>query len=848
MSVQGDAIRYEFRDFKVDGDPNSGVHHPGKKPVRDVLGAQADRGEEILTTIDVDGSATRALSAARDAEAAETGAVAARGLAEDARDLSEQYAGVVSRSTSVAGLTDPATLVAGDKGYVSGSGDDAVDGLYEVQAGAWVRVGGTGFAGLGNRVEAVDGSEIVGSAFPLINSGSTTNGSFRTFGQIATPGYLDEVTVNAAAAGNVTVAIMAEEPAGTLVRVGDKIVLPVVAGANVFTTADLGEPRIEQGYRLGFVGAGLIYYASGSDLVYTTTTADGGPMTSSSSTLKYSINFKTRIGKLANAELRVEELEKYDDRGVIAQPFDADLVTKVNASTAAWQLYDKPASAVSVVSGIRLFVRQAGTLKIRRYTLEGSNFVSQPGEFSLELKAGFNSFGASQLPKIELLPGEYLATTGSGIEYDSGASFQTFGLTDDPVVAKPNPWTFNFQISIETGSAEVHKNGRRISALEAPKVYGEVVVGAQLECNFLDVEARATLYRNGAVEGIAFTGSVLAPSGTTTRHDIVYFDDKANVIGIASGTERADDPSAFIPTLTREQRPLFLLRVNGSKIINVPLWNVENGEVVDLSQQMERDHRKARARVRRTLSKIRQGQPLKILGFGDSITALSGSTGLRDQATQVYLPVAYGADVISTIPLYTAEQLGRPADAEGASYTKIGWNWALIEALEKAGYVIGSSLTYDNRGTNTWSTENAVINGAPTAWLNDAVAANADLVVVALGMNERGSVNTEANMITIINSFKDAGQDVVVLDCPRVPDAISHTDMRGKWEFTNRAIRRAADAAGAAHLSLYPIEGDGHFGAMGITPRDLCAANKSNHPGLIELSAIGRLLCKMLLD
>ncbi|PWE50089.1 hypothetical protein DEM26_09055 [Thioclava sp. NG1] len=75
------------------------------------------------------------------AQDAEGGAVAAQAAAENARDLSETYAGVVSRATSVAGLTDPTTLTAGDKGYVSGSGDEAVDGLYEVQSSAWVRIG-----------------------------------------------------------------------------------------------------------------------------------------------------------------------------------------------------------------------------------------------------------------------------------------------------------------------------------------------------------------------------------------------------------------------------------------------------------------------------------------------------------------------------------------------------------------------------------------------------------------------------------------------------------------------------------------------------------------------------------
>ena len=78
--------------------------------------------------------------------------------AQDARDLAETYAGVVSRATSVAGLTDPTTLVIGDTGYVNGSGDPAVDGVYEVQddtGNVWVRVGDTGLTGIQVQIDAL---------------------------------------------------------------------------------------------------------------------------------------------------------------------------------------------------------------------------------------------------------------------------------------------------------------------------------------------------------------------------------------------------------------------------------------------------------------------------------------------------------------------------------------------------------------------------------------------------------------------------------------------------------------------------------------------------------------------
>ena len=70
--------------------------------------------------------------------------------AQTARDEAEQSAGIVTQATSVAGLTDPTTLTAGDGGLVLGAGDDAIDGYYEVEANSpneWVRIRATGLAG-----------------------------------------------------------------------------------------------------------------------------------------------------------------------------------------------------------------------------------------------------------------------------------------------------------------------------------------------------------------------------------------------------------------------------------------------------------------------------------------------------------------------------------------------------------------------------------------------------------------------------------------------------------------------------------------------------------------------------
>ena len=104
-----------------------------------------------------------------------------------ARDLTETYAGVVSQSTSVAGLTDPTTLIIGNDGLVSGSGDDAIDGLYEVydNAGinAWQRVGGTGLITVRTDVEPYDPAltyfPAPAHSWPIASSNAAFGSDFR---------------------------------------------------------------------------------------------------------------------------------------------------------------------------------------------------------------------------------------------------------------------------------------------------------------------------------------------------------------------------------------------------------------------------------------------------------------------------------------------------------------------------------------------------------------------------------------------------------------------------------------------------------------------------------------------
>ncbi|WP_333828297.1 hypothetical protein [Pararhodobacter sp.] len=142
------------------GDLDAAVEQTG-------LDRQATGQDVIQTGLDRQAAETAAANAAADAnaqiapnvhaaQAAAGSADADADRAEAARDDAEIAAGVVSRATSVAGLTDPTTLTVGDKGYVSGSGDDAIDGTYEVQddgGNVWVRIAGTGFSTFQSQID-----------------------------------------------------------------------------------------------------------------------------------------------------------------------------------------------------------------------------------------------------------------------------------------------------------------------------------------------------------------------------------------------------------------------------------------------------------------------------------------------------------------------------------------------------------------------------------------------------------------------------------------------------------------------------------------------------------------------
>jgi hypothetical protein len=240
-------------DVEVEPGQFSALHHATK--------AGADR---VQTGLDVVATGADRVQTALNSSAAQ----ADRTGAELARDIAEDFAGLASRATSVAGLVDPTTLVDGDLGIVTGSGDDAVDGVYEVQSGAWVRVADTGLAGKAS-ISLLDG--VVGLPYTRgvlsPESGTTTQGSSNSIlnsSPVNGDGFITQARVFAQVDGNINVTIYrppegVEATTGVTVTRVYNVQYPVVAGVNVI---DL-DVAVQKGDLVGMAGNGILRFDTG---------------------------------------------------------------------------------------------------------------------------------------------------------------------------------------------------------------------------------------------------------------------------------------------------------------------------------------------------------------------------------------------------------------------------------------------------------------------------------------------------------------------------------------------------------------------------------------------------------
>ncbi len=322
-------------------------------------------------------------------------------------------------------------------------------------------------------------------------------------------------------------------------------------------------------------------------------------------------------------------------------------------------------------------------------------------------------------------------------------------------------------------------------------------------------------------------------TGHSMRYDLVSLNPDTGAIVITKGTDRARDPEFYQPALPAGNVALYKAYVTRYGVDLIPLHQFDglarNDRVADHAAWKQY----CRSCLPKTLKRLENGQALKLLGYGDSITAMGGggispNGSMRDLKSYLNgLP----ADTLATIPTFDG-------DAGSGMHVRLGWNWLLKAALEERYDSVITYLNYGWGGTTSATGEN---NGLDPNRFNPVLAEGPSLMVLAFGMNELGNAGTYANVRSIIEQCKAVGMEVVVITTPRVNSDGNPTSMVN-WLKTHDYLVRAARDTRSAYVSLYELSGIGFEGAMGLSPKNLCSQNLYNHPWPKEFERIGDLI------
>ncbi len=649
------------------------------------------------------------------------------------------------------------------------------------------------------------------------------------------------VRFHAHEAGTVLVK-MFRRAGGVFTQIGADIPLAAKPGINVIQT----EVEVPAGCYVGFYAPGIISHSNGSGIGFfegvsgnETSFEDPAPATSRI------INFSLEM----SAVVRDTDVAVDQDFGIYNLPFDPR-----NAVQDKTFVFAGKAAANCAIQTVKLAARAAGQVAIKIFTRdEVSGYCDQIGDdLWLTAEAGENLFTGLSIPVPK---GGMLGVYGTGV------LGWVSGNLDDPAAQAFYENASGNSSSFSDAATAGHAIciGASTKAEAVGHGTGSGVVDAAVAVDALTVTPSVTLGRSGVNRGrVVGAAMAVTPSASgMTRYDLLMFDMAASTFSVLPGVERTvgyavAQPKPALPS----QKPIAVLKVTDAAVLPVMVHDIVNGEISALAANAEIVRAANRVLIPRTINTIRGRRPLRILGFGDSITAIQGGAvsdieinGVnRDYATAPltnanhYLRDGYPDEVVDAVPLYTSVQLGRDDDGAGQIHSRIGINWEVVAALERAGYELGTDLWYDNLGWSGRATAAAVSGTTPTAWLNTAISATADLVIVGLGMNERGNAGTQGRMVIIINALLASGKEVIVLDCPRPRNGTYH-----EWQYTSDALRGAAEFCGVPFVSYGDLAAGANLRSFGMHPGDVCEGNRINHPGLMELAGYGREVSKLLL-
>jgi len=349
---------------------------------------------------------------------------------------------------------------------------------------------------------------------------------------------------------------------------------------------------------------------------------------------------------------------------------------------------------------------------------------------------------------------------------------------------------------------------------------------------------------------------------TQVRYDLVYLDPEALTIGVLKGTPRDRDVIEYRPVPNAgNQLPLCYARVVGGAITSIiDVHDVEGGIRRKYAADLAERRRLNQKALRKIIGYLRAGTPFNQVGYGDSETAVqrdvppyaTANGAERDRITAGPFQSYPGyPDTNAGITLYTAVQLGMPDDGAGQVHTKIGWNWELIAGFKER--YPNAQISYQNMGIASTTTEttdqgNGVLNGGHPLRLAAATALAVNgLAVICFGQNGMGRTQTRDEMIAIIQAFQSAGAAGIIVMGVTRPNALSGRTV-AQWEFTNRAVERAADYCGVAFVPTFYVANDDNIGVICADPLDLSAGNFTNHPFVREYSVYGELIRQAVME
>lgn len=547
------------------------------------------------------------------------------------------------------------------------------------------------------------------------------------------------------------------------------------------------------------------------------------------------------------------------------------------ATAGASFAYITPTAHDGLLTSVAFRLSASGTGEIRFIQLQGAYLVDI-GTYPVTGASGLNTItlgsagahsAAPSLPDTLFLPAntyvEYVPLTGGRLRYAAGAGSDiALQVNDDSGLGSSTISFTNITNVILALSMTVVESG----LIPQQPVYDagtdtHFASGAMTTTSTV-ATFTGTLHRNGANTRTVGSVTVTAATGSNVRYDQMVYNRETGAFTAIAGTERANDAAEFIPALTDpKQIPVANLRVTSAGIMNyTSLWDIVNNEPAVLARYLRQERERSKPCLRRTRQKIGSGSgTLRFLSVGDSNMAIVSQTPstatpdgpYRDRATAsgttyTYLRDKIGSDAPGWPGSVTYAQLGRGSDAAGAVYTKFGFVWERIKALEGVGRTLGTNLFYNNFSVNGTTSADIISGGVLTSWgtavIAYIVANSVDCVEVGFGMNELNSATTEANLVAFAQAIKAASPltEFIMNGAPR-----RRSTMVG-WYYTNRAIRSAARYVNAAHVDTVPLFDNPFIGSAGLSIYDVGAANGDQHIGILEHHILGAAGIKLLLD